>query len=159
MAVFPSHKELLPYDVVFFDLDNTIYPYEPAHQSALNIALQLFGTKYKLDESAVKDLYKEARSAINKRLHGQASSHSRLLYFKEMLIALNHNTQYSDALQFEKIYWTHFLSEMQVFPEALKLIEGEINQKFSLQVFIVLYFRKSFYLSVVLHLKSIFHQI
>ncbi len=122
MAVFPHYKELLPYEVVFFDLDNTIYPYDPAHQSALTVVLNDFGKKYGLDEMRVKELYKESRGVINKRLHGQASSHSRLLYFKEMLHRLGEFRTYSDALLFEKIYWQHFLKVMTIDKDAIRLI-------------------------------------
>ncbi|MDI1234674.1 MAG: HAD-IA family hydrolase [bacterium] len=128
MPTFPSIKELQGFKVVFFDLDNTIYPYEPAHKAALNSALTKFAFHYDLDMDTANNLYREARKIINQRLHGQAASHSRLLYFKEMLTALNHNTQFSDALQFEKIYWQEFLTEMIVFPEALKLIK-QLNKR------------------------------
>lgn len=114
--------------MVFFDLDNTLYAYDPAHKAALEATLIKFAFEYDIDTETANNLYREARKIINQRLHGQAASHSRLLYFKEMLVALNHHTRFSDALQFEKIYWQHFLTEMQIFPEALKLIK-QLNKR------------------------------
>jgi len=120
---FPNIKDLKHFEVVFFDLDNTIYAYDPAHKAALEATLIKFAYEHDIDMDTANNLYREARKVINHRLHGQAASHSRLLYFKEMIQALNHHTRFSDALQFEKIYWQHFLTEMQIFPEALKLIK------------------------------------
>jgi HAD superfamily hydrolase (TIGR01549 family) len=123
LPTFPNIKDLKHFEVVFFDLDNTLYAYDPAHKAALEATLIKFAYEHDIDMDTANNLYREARKVINHRLHGQAASHSRLLYFKEMIQALNHHTRFSDALQFEKIYWQHFLTEMQIFPEALKLIK------------------------------------
>ncbi len=111
------------YEVVFFDLDNTIYNYEDAHQPSLAMVLQQFANHFDITLVKTKELYATARREINQRLHGQASCHSRLLYFKEMITGLKNTSIYSDALLFEKIYWQHFLSEMTINKEALKLIK------------------------------------
>lgn len=123
MTIFPDYKELLQYEVVFFDLDNTIYQYEPAHQPALNVTLRRFAEHYQLEENFVSDLYNISRKRIHERLHGQASSHSRLLYFKEMIAGLEKTRNFSDALTFEKTYWQHFLSVMTIDQGALNLIK------------------------------------
>jgi putative hydrolase of the HAD superfamily len=134
LAKFPILNELLQYKVVFFDLDNTIYAYEPTHQAALKKALQQFEKDFDVSEESALEYYRKARKTINERLLGQAASHSRLLYFKEMIGSLQITNQYSDALKFEKIYWQHFLSVMTIDQQALKLIKQLYHHKIPLGI-------------------------
>ncbi len=123
MPQFPGIKDLQYFEVVFFDLDNTLYAYDPAHKTALDRALMHFAMQYDMTVENTLNLYKNARKEINHRLHGQAASHSRLLYFKEMIQALKNTRVLSEALKFEKLYWQYFLSEITINKEALKLIK------------------------------------
>ncbi len=121
--MFPKINELEQYQVVFWDLDNTIYPYEPAHKVALKHSLKQFADYFQMDVTTAKEYYTTARKEINTRLHGQAASHSRLLYFKEMIQNLRNNYIVSNALKFEKLYWNTFLNEIKVDKNALILIQ------------------------------------
>jgi len=123
VAKFPKIEELKQFEVVFWDLDNTIYPYDPAHKVAWEITLKLFAKKFNLDIETSRANYAVARNEINNRLHGQAASHSRLLYFKEMIQNIGKVEQISSALMFEKTYWNSFLKQMQINKNALKIIE------------------------------------
>lgn len=122
LSKFPKIETLQNFQVVFWDLDNTIYEYEPAHKVALKVALQQFSKIFNCDIEKGKEYYSVARIEINTRLHGQASSHSRLLYFKEMIQNIG-STKIAKALVLEKTYWDTFLKNMEVDNVAFTLIQ------------------------------------
>ena len=64
---------------ILFDFDNTLIDAETAYRSSLK----------KLSLSKTKQIYARSRALIKNELHGNPSSHSRLLYFKDMLDSTN----------------------------------------------------------------------
>ncbi len=128
---FPTLSQISNFKAIIWDLDNTIYPYEQAHQFALNTSLSLFAIWYKQTPNETNELYALARKRVHKQLNGQAASHSRLLYFKEMLW-LQGATTHSDALLLENTYWKSFLKVIKINKEALAIIKKvntlKINQ-------------------------------
>jgi len=106
-------------DAVLFDTDNTLYSYDPAHQAAMRAvrikAARLFGIEQvKFDEA-----FETARKTVKGRLRDTASSHSRLLYFQQMLEIIGLGSQVLLALDLEQTYWRTFLSNAQLF-EGIK---------------------------------------
>jgi len=106
---------LCPPDAVLFDTDNTLYPYEPAHQAAMRAvrakAARLFG----IEQEKFDQAFDTARKAIKERLRHTASSHSRLLYFQQMLEIIGLRSQVLLALDLEQTYWRTFLSNARLF--------------------------------------------
>ncbi len=104
-----------PPDAVLFDTDNTLYPYEPAHQAAMRAvrakAARLFG----IEQEKFDQAFDTARAAIKQRLHHTASSHSRLLYFQQMLEIVGLGSQVLLALDLEQTYWRTFLGNAKLF--------------------------------------------
>lgn len=104
-----------PPDAVLFDTDNTLYSYEPAHQAAMRAvrakAARLFG----IEQEKFDQAFDAARKAIKERLRHTASSHSRLLYFQQMLEIIGLRSQVLLALDLEQTYWRTFLSNAQLF--------------------------------------------
>lgn len=102
-------------DAVLFDTDNTLYPYEPAHQAAMRAvrakAARLFGVEQEQFDQA----FDTARAAIKERLRHTASSHSRLLYFQKMLEIIGLGSQVLLALDLEQTYWRTFLGNARLF--------------------------------------------
>jgi putative hydrolase of the HAD superfamily len=110
-------------DAVLFDTDNTLYPYEPPHQAAMQAvrakAARLFGIEpEKFDQS-----FNAARKAIKARLGHTASSHSRLLYFQQMLEIIGLRSQVLLALDLEQTYWRTFLSNAQLFAGVKEFLD------------------------------------
>jgi len=110
-------------DAVLFDTDNTLYPYEPPHQAAMQAvrakATRLFGIEpEKFDQS-----FNAARKAIKARLSHTASSHSRLLYFQQMLEIIGLRSQVLLALDLEQTYWRTFLSNAQLFAGVKEFLD------------------------------------
>lgn len=100
---------------VLLDLDNTFYRYAPCHEAALRAAKQEFATL----GMALPDFetaYTDARNTVHARLHGQAGSHSRLLYFYTMLADIESGRAIDASLRLERAYWDAFMPQMALVP-------------------------------------------
>lgn len=108
-------------ELAIFDLDNTLYDYEIANasgQAALNIFLsQHLGRT----ETEISHLLGESRQRVKGRLGSTASSHSRLLYIRELLVRLNIHTNAAFALECEQVFWREYFKKMQLFPGVEEL--------------------------------------
>lgn len=110
-------------DAILFDLDNTLYPYNDAHNFAQKAicekAIKFFSiSKKKFDES-----YEIAKKEIKNRLGDVSSSHSRLLYIQRTLEIIDLGSQPLISLDFEQTYWQNFLSKMELFDGVKDLLE------------------------------------
>lgn len=118
-------KELftsLPH-AVLFDTDNTLYPYEPAHDAAqLAVKDKVTGT-FSIKPESFDTAFQEARCQVKARLGHTAASHSRLLYMQRMLEILGLGSQVLLALDFEQTYWRTFLSSAVLFDGVKDLLE------------------------------------
>ena len=85
MRVFNKEKfKFLP-EAIFLDIDNTIYRYDMSHIPALEAVKNKIISKFSISNEDFEIAYNDARFAVKKRLTRTASSHSRLLYFQQML--------------------------------------------------------------------------
>jgi FMN phosphatase YigB (HAD superfamily) len=109
-------------DLAIFDLDNTLYDFEIANasgQSALNSFLsQHLGRT----ETEISLLLEESRQRVKGRLGSTASSHSRLLYIRDLLVQLNIHTNAAFALECEQVFWREYLKKTQLFPGVEELL-------------------------------------
>lgn len=104
------------FDAVFFDLDNTLYPYPPCNRAGKEAAWQETRTRgYNLDREAFEELYQEGRQEIKRELAGTASAHERFLYFKRALQIHTGTHQSRDALSLGETYWSTYIDEMTLF--------------------------------------------
>lgn len=117
MTLIVRHPQAFvrPPACVIFDTDNTLYPYEPSHEAAMQAARQKAVRVLGVSECEFDAAFDEARRQIKARLSGTASSHSRLLYFQRMLEILGLRTQVLLALDFEQAYWRTFLATSHLF--------------------------------------------
>lgn len=102
-------------DAFLFDTDNTLYPYDPAHASAMMAVRRKVASSFSIGEVDVDKAYDEARRQIKHRLSDTAASHSRLLYFQRMLEIMGLGSQVLLALDFEQTYWRSFLGNAVLF--------------------------------------------
>lgn len=122
-SLWPSNEQLDGFKAVLLDLDNTLYDYLPCHIYALDqvyaeIVKMIPGSREEFEQK-----YRAAGQAVKARLPGVAASHSRLLYFKQMLETEFGRTMAAEALSLEETYWNHFLTKAVVKPEALEFID------------------------------------
>lgn len=113
---------------VFLDLDDTLYLYEPCHQSAESevayLALKNFGTP----KTLFSEILTQAKKEVKEQLGQTASSHSRLLYFSRWLELHTGSSRLGDALIWEDIYWTTFINNMSLHSNAAAFLQ-ECNDK------------------------------
>tara|TARA_Y100000766_G_C18891943_1_gene598972 strand:- start:176 stop:925 length:750 start_codon:yes stop_codon:yes gene_type:complete len=100
---------------VVFDLDNTLYPYEKAHQTAIAAVCDTCCHQVGLSKAAFWDYLQAAKDQIKCQLGTQASSHSRLLYFQRLLELVGLKSQPEMALQLEGLYWQVYIQHMTLF--------------------------------------------
>jgi FMN phosphatase YigB (HAD superfamily) len=99
---------------VFLDLDDTLYEYLPCHKAGLNAAFELMSQKLNITETEAENIYESGRNIIKERLGPTASSHNRLLYFREGMISKGLGSQATVCLDFENIYWNFYMFEMKI---------------------------------------------
>ena len=118
----PASFKRLP-DAILFDTDNTLYPYEPAHQSALRAVREKAVSTFSIKPEIFDKTFDEARLQVKSRLKNSASSHSRLLYLQRMLEIMGLGSQVLLALDFEQTYWRTFLSNAILFDDVKELLD------------------------------------
>jgi len=110
-------------DGILFDTDNTLYPYDPAHQKAMSALKQKISNTLNVPIKDVENNFNKSRSEVKKLLKNTAASHSRLLYIQRMLEFFGLGSQVLLALDFEQTYWRVFLSEAKLFPGLERFLE------------------------------------
>ena len=110
-------------NLVIFDLDGTLYDYEENHQRGLRALEQYLSDELGIDIPLVKSGLSIARTNVKNRLGPVASSHKRLLYIREFLCANNNSVNFEISLRGEEIYWSAYLEEAVLFPDAQEFIE------------------------------------
>ncbi len=108
---------------ILFDMDNTLYPYDPAHQIAMKAVRDKVSKTFSIQPDAFDQAFNEAKNQIKSRLNGTAASHSRLLYFQRMLEIIGLGSQILLALDFEQTYWRTFLSHAELFPHVKEFLD------------------------------------
>ncbi|RKD98136.1 HAD family hydrolase [Halopiger aswanensis] len=109
---------------VLFDLDNTLYPYPPCNRAGQTAALeraQELG--YDLDHESFTEFYQAGRREVKLDTGGTAASHERYLYFKRAFEIHTGEPQPGDALALGDAYWSAYLEEMSLVPEAEETLE------------------------------------
>ena len=101
-------------EIVVFDLDNTLYPYQSCHAPALSAVLEELALTFNMSRDAAEKAYGEARSIIKNQLGESASSHSRLLYLFKTFEVLGFGPRPREALNLEQLYWRSYLAEMEL---------------------------------------------
>jgi len=103
----------MSYEAVFFDLDNTLYPYAPCNEAGKEAALAAFREHgYEMDRQTFDELYATARREAKREVRGTAASHERFLYFKRALRIHADTHDAAAALAVGEAYWDGFMTEM-----------------------------------------------
>ena len=108
--------------LVIFDLDDTLYPYEPCHKAGTAAVLQFAARELGVKERAFLDVWDSARERVKRRLGPTGSSHSRLLYGHEAIEMLGLRSQPGLALALEQEYWREYLLAAKLRPGARDLL-------------------------------------
>jgi putative hydrolase of the HAD superfamily len=114
--------EALP-KAVLLDLDNTVYPYEPAHEAALSYVREAMAREFSLPHVDFDTAFTRAREQVKELLGKTASSHSRLLYFKRTLELIGLGSQLQAALNLEQMYWRTFFAHIEIFDGLTEFLD------------------------------------
>ena len=120
MRYYAQEKFAVLPKAILFDLDNTLYSYQPAHNKASQSVEKKVTANYMISRDDFLKAYGEARQRIKTQLGHTASSHSRLLYYQRTLEILGLSTQLLRALDLEQTYWRSFLLEAKLFEDVLE---------------------------------------
>lgn len=107
---------------VLFDLDDTLYAYEPSHQAGLQAASAALAAARGAPVEAVATAYYAARERAFARLGPVAAAHSRHLYFKWVLEDLGGEFDAALAHALAETYWRGALAAMTPAPGAEALL-------------------------------------
>ncbi len=118
----PDKFSQLPH-AVLFDTDNTLYPYDTAHEAAQDAIREKAVKMLSILPKQFDDSFQEARRQIKQDLQNTAASHSRLLYIQRMLELLGLGSQILLSLDLEQTYWRTFLSKAVLFEEVKELLD------------------------------------
>jgi FMN phosphatase YigB (HAD superfamily) len=115
-------KDELP-SAVGFDLDNTLYEYKPCNVNAINAVRDFITMELNISDEVFFKKFNLARSNHKSRVGNIASSHSRLLYFVELLKLFDIN-DYNLATKLDKIFWDTYFEFMHLDKDALNLLQS-----------------------------------
>ena len=110
-------------DAVLFDLDNTLYEYQKCHDAGLSAVKLKHSKELSMDSKTFDKLYIKSNEAVKLLLRGKASSHNKLIYFKNMIEFLELGSQPVLALNFEQTYWRTFLNQAILFENVKELLD------------------------------------
>lgn len=110
---------------VLIDIDDTLYPYEPAHKAALTACHRKYCDRtHDIIEIADFDIwYRANRSAVTKALSPQGACRSRLFAFQAMLEEKSITGSYILAAELENAYWKTFIEQIVVCDSAMNLLK------------------------------------
>jgi putative hydrolase of the HAD superfamily len=125
MSIEYLNKILLstPPHAIIFDTDNTLYPYDPAHEKASKATIIKAGKLLGVTAEEFQGALNQARNQVKLRLGKSASSHSRLLYFQRAIEILGLRTQLLATLDLEQTYWRTFLSASELFDGVTDFVQ------------------------------------
>ncbi|ELZ41782.1 HAD-superfamily hydrolase, subfamily IA, variant 1 [Halorubrum saccharovorum DSM 1137] len=105
----------MSYEAVFFDLDNTLYPYAPCNEAGKRAALAAFRDRgYEMDRETFDELYATARRETKRETRETAASHDRHIYFKRALQHHAGDHDAADALALGDAYWGGYATEIEL---------------------------------------------
>ncbi|ERH12076.1 MAG: putative hydrolase (HAD superfamily), partial [halophilic archaeon J07HB67] len=108
----------MSYEAVLFDLDGTLYPYEPAETAGREAAFRRAGELgYDFDRETFTTVYETGRRAVKRQLAGVAATHDRFGYFERGLARHTGDPEPADAHALGTAYWDAFCERMAPFAE------------------------------------------
>ncbi|MFC7069747.1 HAD family hydrolase [Halobaculum lipolyticum] len=107
-------------DAVLFDLDDTLYPYDPCNEAGRRAAFETYRDRGGgLDADAFEARRSRARAATKREVPATASSHNRHIYYGRVVADLPGPFDAGLARELGDAYWDAYLDEMTAFDDAL----------------------------------------
>ena len=104
------------FNAVIFDLDDTLYDYDVAH----NKAIEVVANKLEIDPIEFNSMYRKISDRLKTQLGLIASSHNRFICFKHL--NEEHNLDY-DITEIDNLYWKTYFDNMFLFKGVFDLLK------------------------------------
>lgn len=108
---------------VLFDLDDTLYEYNPCHENGLYFLQNYLKEQLSIKPEDSFKFYKAGRDWVHKLLVNTAASHHRLLYMVKLCEFAGLNP-IRNARTLEKIYWDAYFQKMVLRDGVTHLLES-----------------------------------
>ena len=106
--------------IIIFDLDNTFYNYENSHNAGLKA---VFSSQKEFDDYEKFFIkYEETKKKVQKRLLGNPSRHSKLIYFKDLF---HEKIDLQKIYDLESVYWESFIDSTEIDKETVNLLSNK----------------------------------
>lgn len=115
---------------VLFDLDNTLYNYDHCHETALRNTFKNYINTIPIHTLKLK--YKGIKTNTKNNLLKTGSSHSRLIYFKQLVEECNLDIS---PLKLNTCYWTKFYENIKPFKGTIEFLK--LLKKHSIKIGII----------------------
>lgn len=110
-------------ETVIFDIDNTLYSYDEAHQAAFQAVADRFREAFGLPREDFVRLHRQADGILRARTGARcAAIHNRLIRYQIMLEQMGRPISHAPALA--DIYWTTLLAHMRCAPGAARCLSS-----------------------------------
>lgn len=116
-------KKIKKPSIVLFDLDNTLYDYDSAHNDAIKAVSKKVKNLLNINEKEFIELYEDAKKIVKSRISNTASSHNRLLYFQKLIELKGLGQQVLIALDLNQTYWNKFLISANIFDGVYEVFD------------------------------------
>ena len=123
MKIFDREKFRTPPAAILLDIDNTLYPYAPAHATAWTAVRDKLRAAHSLPLDDFDKAAADARLSVKERLGATAASHSRLLYLQRTLEAMGLGSRAFVALDLEQTYWRSFMASASLFDGVSEFLD------------------------------------
>jgi len=110
-------------ELVLFDLDGTLYDYDPAHQAAIEAVKELVEIQFELKAVDFECYFSDARKKVKEDLGAGPAARSRLLYFKTMFELMGLGSSVLSTMNCEYVYWNTFIQNSRLFDGVTELID------------------------------------
>ena len=107
---------------VIFDLDNTLYAYDPLDAEARSRVRDYTCREIGITEEQYDEAYLFGRSETKRQLNEVGASHNRMLYFQKALEYMGLNPM-PHSLRMYEMYWGTFLEKMTLYDGAREFID------------------------------------
>ena len=108
---------------VLLDLDDTLYPYEPADKRGKAALTRFLSRELSVPPRKVEKALNKARRVVHKDLSGTGSSHSRLLYIQKSIEFIKRKTHFALTAKAEDLFWREYLRVARFRPGVLEFLK------------------------------------
>lgn len=108
---------------VIFDIDNTLYSFDNAHEAAFKKLSEYAEKALGLSRETFEKLHIETGNELKKIMGDVAAVHNRTIRFQNMLERRG-LPLCPHVLEMDRIYWDTLIGEAKVSPGALELMKG-----------------------------------